>query len=360
MGNTPNNFSEASFRRDIIALFTKDPDRAKGGHTSRWTYTGRPRPGHQPSGSDLWRQFVDAHDNRYYIPHMEAALIEHYLPNLAERFSHANALIDLGSGSRFAVEKKAIPLLKQCPNIEIYAPVDLSEDLLKEAEEVARELIPDRRIIPIYGDFYFRHRNGSRKSTSKQEISFPKDTARAGVMFGSTISNMNMTLEDPFPTDNIVEKIADLGYLLGKGATGPSPLTLAYDSNQDFGGSALEAYNSIHWKRMIVGLMIDVQTILKPRGNFNAFGWEHVAIPDRSKSVIHQCVRATCGQVFQLDDVNNFAVNPGDTFVVVNNIKYQPDHMAELIRAAGFTPDKPLRLPDNHMVLHTFEIPENA
>lgn len=339
-----DTIKESAFRRDIIALLKNE----RGGHTSCWTYNGRERPAHQPSGGVLWSAFLAANNN-YYIPIQEADLIHAALPMLAKKFKHADTLVDLGSGNAYAVENKALPVFKACPNTKIYVPVDLAEGLLLEAKAVATKHNID--VQPIQADFY-----RDRLANSKEKIVLPGES-RAGIMFGSTISNMNMTLEGKFPQRDISRKIKKLGQLLSRDSDGPTSLAISYDSNRDLEGSALKAYDNIHWKRMIVGLMIDIQTILKPEGNFNAFAWEHIAIPDKERNVIQQCVRATKNQAFSIGN-EIFAVHKGDMFVVVNNFKYPTELMSSLIEKAGYTPDSPIKLPgeNQHMIVQTMDV----
>ncbi len=338
-------FKREAFEKDIIALFTK----AEGGHTSRWTYTGRNRPGHQPSGAELWSAFVAANKN-YYIPSQEAHLIKEALPFLQEVFRHADTLVDLGSGDGYAVSNKAMPIVKNCPNIKTYVPVDLSEDLLTQAQTLVHQLDPDLNVVPINGDFY----TDRMADSTRRRIILPGES-RAGMMLGATITNMNMTLEDHFPENGIVDKIRAVGALLQKDSSGPTSLIVTYDSNPDLDGSALQAYNDIHWKRMIVGLMIDVETILQPKGDFDAFAWHHEAIPNIRDSVIHQCAVADKKQRFHIDD-EPFTINRGDKFVIVNNFKYRPAVMKNLIEKAGYEPGLPLRIANNHMIIQPMSI----
>lgn len=337
-------FSNKAFRADAISLFAK----TEGGHTSRWTYNGKERGAHLDSGADLWLQFSRAARN-YYLASHDTAVVAHSLSHLGRKFREADTFVDLGSANG----SKAMPIFQFCEGMKIYVPVDQSEDLLAKAEETVRKRAPDRKVHPIHGDFY----TGRLAKTGK-EITLP-GSRHAGVMLGSTISNMNMTLEQEFPYADIVQKIKRLGAFLKNEDLTPTPLAISYDSNQDLTGDALKAYNNIHWKRMIVGLMADVQHILRPEGTFNAFAWHHEARPDPNKFVIHQCVVATRAQDFMIKDTDNkpheFSVKKGDAFVVVNNIKYPVDLMLALIKAAGHEPDDPIRIPDNHMVLQTMD-----
>lgn len=329
-----------AFRADIIDLFK----RQKGGHTSRWTYTGRERPAHQPSGSQLWSDFVAAARN-YYIPAAEIQLIQHSLPVLSQRFREADTLVDFGSGDRFAYANKVAPILGETPNISTYVPIDISEDLLEGVEHAAKADGSSRKVVSICSDFY----------KNRPKIVMPGQR-RAGVMLGATISNMNMTEEQGFPENNIIEKIQALGNLLRKHSDGgPTVLALGYDSNQDLKGSALAAYDDVNWRRMIVGLMIDVKTVLNPEGDFDPFAWHYEGIPDVRNQVIHQCAVADRDQKFFIGN-EPFYIGRGQRFVIVNNFKYSPVVLQDLIEKAGYKPDDVITMPDNPMAIQTMTI----
>ncbi len=358
--DTPHR-NVAVFKHHILQLFRGE----RGGHTALWVYHNGRRGGHQPTGSKLWTDFLAAKGNDdedgYYVLDEERKLIKWNLKNgkLQEQFGESDSLIDLGSGGAEAVIGKAMPIFQAIP-AGIYVPVDLSYGLLEIATAEARSFL-DRlppghkkrgaKVEPVNANFF------TGKTPACTEVILP-GKRRTGLLLGSTITNMPMRLGDEFPRERIIRRINGVSEWLTRGTNKRCTLTFGYDSNHDL-ESAAAAYQHETWSQLIVGLMFDVQNVLKPKGYFNPVGWEHKTIIDKKNHVLHQCVVATEDQNFFIGDDENaeeFKIKKGDTFVVKNNFKYPFDLFGDMVREAGHTPLEAIRHQSERMVLQTVEL----
>lgn len=330
------------FRSDIVDLFSKE----KGGHIARWVYHDMDRGGHQPTGNQLWESFLKEHDG-YYVLEEEISLINWHKKALCNTFAKADTILDIGSGEGVAVEKKAMPLVLGCPNVKIYAPIDLSSGLLADASAKAENMIiqaaNDVAVEPLCIDFY--HAVSNAKIPGKR---------RAGLFLGSTITNMYMRENDPFPRENIKKKIKKLAKLTKSNTTEPCTITFGYDANPDL-EDAKAGYDHDRWKQLVVGIMFDVENILKPYGTFNPVGWKHETVINEDSHVLHQCVVATTTQDFFIGE-DYFSIKEGDRFVIKNNFKYGYDTFGKMVEECGYELHEPIRHPSGRMLLQTIDI----
>lgn len=335
-----------SFKSDILSLFK----RQKGGHTERWMYSNSPRGAHQPTGSELWSEFLKNHgglNGGYYVLREDIDNIRNAIPTLVKRFNHVSAVIDFGSGDAPAVINKVVPIVQGLKNIKIYSPVDLSVGLLQSATTAANDNMPGVSVDPKRADFF------KKINADGTPLILPGKN-RLGLFLGSTITNTEMNIGDSFPEENFIEDIKILGEQISS-SDGKSGLAISFDSNADIKGSALKAYSEIHWSRMMVGLMIDVNNVLKPKGSFNPFHWHHEFSVDKTKHVIHHCLVADHDQEFWIDD-DYLRIKKGDSFVAFNTFKLPADLFQDLVKKAGYNPHDPIVHENGRLVLQTMDI----
>lgn len=335
-----------AFKQDIVKLF----GRKRGGHTERWMYHNDPRGAHQPTGSQLWSKFLAEHggsEGSYYVLREDIQNIQDAVPTLAKRFNQVSTVVDFGSGDPPAVINKAVPIVKGLANVKIYVPIDLSEGLLELANKAANDNMPGVQVRPIQADFF------KKKMIDGSPLILPGKN-RLGLLLGSTITNTKMNFGDPFPEQSLIKEIKALGEQLAR-SKGKSGLAISFDSNADLKGSALKAYDEVHWSRMMVGLMIDVENILSPRGKFNPFKWHHEFAVDCDKHVIHHCLVADEDQEFWIDD-DFFKIDEGEAFVVFNTFKFPVDLFQSIVRRAGYDPHDPIIHQNGRLVLQTMDV----
>ncbi len=313
------------FKQDIIDLFSG----RRGGHTQKWLYADHPRAVGK-SGSQRWHSFVTANDN-YYPIRAEIDMI----PDLIRALDNDHdAIVDFGIGDCKALRQKTLPVLKAQKSLQHYYAIDISADHLTTGLKEIKTHLPMLETTGLQGDFY----QGQGGITGNR---------RLGLFLGATISNIDMRIGDNFPRADIIGKIARLGQTIAGGDK--SSLVISFDQNPDL-NHAMAAYQHLSWKRMMTGLMYDVQKLLKPEGNFNPALWRYRGIIDKKNHVLHQTISPAETQHFILGG-HEFDIRRGDVLVVKNNFKYPLDMFVGMVEAAGLSHKRTIRSDDHPMVM---------
>jgi len=297
------------FKKDVTDLF----DRKRGGHVQHWLYTDAMRE--TLTGSDLWRAFTRS-SRGYYIPRDEAELIRRHGGRLT-RETKIDTVVDFGVGSRIALTRKVLPLIKGLSTVKIYAGVDVSKKFLERAALVMRQHRPDLAFEAHHRDFY-------------EDVLKLGGVKRLGLLFGCCVTNQDMMEGQPFPRGAIVQHLQAFRRHLGSS----DEMLITYDAN-DNPDAAMAAYDNSYWSKHVTGLMYDVNRLLKTGGSFDPAAWQHIMLWDASANVVHQCVAATKAQTLVMGE-REYHFAEGERFVAVNNFKFPDPVFQELCDDAGF------------------------
>lgn len=125
-------------------------------------------------GSLLYEEITQLPD--YYLPRREAEILRARAGEIAER-TRARAMVELGSGdarrTRFLLDA-----LTEVGTLERFAPVDVSEEILRESSWAIAADYPTLSVEPIVGDF------------GRNLDSLPAEGPRLVAFLGSTIGNL--------------------------------------------------------------------------------------------------------------------------------------------------------------------------
>lgn len=125
-------------------------------------------------GSQLYEEVTRLPD--YYLPRRETEILRASAGEIAER-TQARTLVELGSGdarrTRFLLDA-----LTEAGSLERFAPVDVSEEILRESSWAIAADYPVLSVEPIAGDF------------GRDLEALPADGPRLVAMLGSTIGNL--------------------------------------------------------------------------------------------------------------------------------------------------------------------------
>src|SRR5919206_3340235 len=127
--------TDPSFAPDVIAGLTGRPKRIP----AKYFYDAR--------GAQLFEAITRTPE--YYPTRCELAILREHAGEIAGLFPQNSALVELGSGS----SEKARILLSAAPRVCIYAPVDVSGEMLKQEAERLQRDYPRLSIIPVQADF---------------------------------------------------------------------------------------------------------------------------------------------------------------------------------------------------------------
>jgi uncharacterized SAM-dependent methyltransferase len=296
------------FKQDVIDLFSGK----RGGHVEHWLYSDTLRK--EYSGSQLWQEFLKASKD-YYVLNNEIDLIARNATKIASALPAIDAVIDFGVGDGQALQKKVLPIVESLKTVKSYIGVDLSNEFLRNAQNTITTTYPDMDIQTIQTDFF--------------KTSFPLPPKNSlGLMLGSTITNLDMKMNDVFPRNHIVNRLKHLKALMSK----DNHLLISYDANTD-PKSVKEAYSNEYWGRHVTGIMYDVEGLTK--GDFSTEDWKHTRIWNSEAHVLHQCAESTRHQHFYIDDYC-FDIPKGKQFVTVNNFKFPTPLFQSMCEEVGF------------------------
>ncbi|WOX07326.1 L-histidine N(alpha)-methyltransferase [Microbulbifer pacificus] len=279
------------------------------------------------TGSKLFEAICDLDD--YYLTRTEAAIFNRALNEMASVLGRQAVLIEPGAGNC----EKAEPLLAAMKNPRAYYPLDISPEILLEAQQRIQQRLPQLEIAPIFGDFTGDEVWGRLPpSAARQVIFFP----------GSTIGNFSHEQARELLIRFAGQLNPGDGLLLGADLVKDSVvLERAYhDSNH-----VTEAFNK--------NLLSRINSELN--GDFNTEAFAHRAFYHSFRqrvemhlvSLVEQQV-SVAGRQFQFAE--------GETIHTENSHKYTLPGLQELLRETGFSPEKYWTDNNQHYAIYFAQI----
>ena len=246
----------------------------------------------------------------YYIPHVEASIMQDNIREMAELIGPHVLLIEYGSGNC----KKVRSLLDHLQNPAAYIPIDISwKQLLNVTKELASNY-PELQILPVCADY-----------TSSFELPVPErqPSNRIVVYFpGSTIGNF-----DPVPAKHFLEHAASIcrpgGALLIGVDLKKDPCVL-HDAYNDKKGITA-AFNLNLLKRINRELDCD----------FQLDRFQHYAFYNPRESRVEMHLISQREQAVHLN-TETFSFTRGESIWTESSYKYSPDEFEQMAAMAGF------------------------
>jgi L-histidine Nalpha-methyltransferase len=275
------------------------------------------------AGSKLFEAICDLDD--YYVTRTEAAIFTCSLDEMAAVLGPQAVLIEPGAGNC----EKAEPLLAAMENPIAYYPMDISPEILLEAQQRIQQRLPQLEIAPIIGDF----------TGDKVWERLPKCAERKVVFFpGSTIGNFS-----PKQAEQLLKRFAARlnpgdGLLLGADLVKDSVvLERAYhDSNH-----VTEAFNK--------NLLTRINSELN--GDFNTNAFAHRAFYHSLRQRVEMHLVSLKEQQVSVSG-RHFLFAEGETIHTENSHKYTLPGLQDLLRNTGFSPDKYWTDNNQHYVIY--------
>jgi len=258
-------------------------------------------------GSHLFERICTL--DEYYIPRIEAAIMETYIEEMAELLGPRVLLVEYGSGNcaktRFLLDHLHEPVA--------YVPIDISrERLLSAARELAADY-PEMEVLPVCADY-----------TSGFDLPVPKRPSERAVVYfpGSTIGNF-----DPVPAKLFLEHVAGVcrpggGLLIGVDLKkDPRVLHRAYND----GSGVTAAFNLNLLERINRDLNCD----------FRLDWFQHYAFYNPGESRVELHLVSLREQTVHLDNVVIPFVE-GESIWTESSYKFNVDEFEQMAVAAGF------------------------
>ena len=258
-------------------------------------------------GSHLFERICTL--DEYYIPRIEAAIMETYVEEMAGLLGPRVLLVEYGSGNcaktRFLLDHLHEPVA--------YVPIDISrERLLSAARELAADY-PEMEVLPVCADY-----------TSGFDLPVPKRPSERAVVYfpGSTIGNF-----DPVPARLFLEHVAGVcgpggGLLIGVDLKkDPHVLHRAYNDSQ----GVTAAFNLNLLERINRDLNCD----------FRPDWFQHYAFYNPGESRVELHLVSLREQTVHLDNVVIPFVE-GESIWTESSYKFNVDEFEQMAVAAGF------------------------
>ncbi|HEY8567990.1 L-histidine N(alpha)-methyltransferase [Microbulbifer sp.] len=280
------------------------------------------------AGSKLFEAICDLDD--YYLTRTEAAIFTRALDEMASVLGREAQLIEPGAGNC----EKAEPLLAAMDNPSAYYPLDISREILLQAQQRIQQRLPQLEIVPIIGDFTADDVWGR----------LPQSGARKVIFFpGSTIGNFSHEQARALLIRFAGQLNPGDGLLLGADLVKDSVvLERAYhDSNH-----VTEAFNK--------NLLNRINSELN--GDFNTEAFAHRAFYHSFRQRVEMHLVSLVEQQVSVSG-RQFQFAEGETIHTENSHKYTLPDLQDLLRNTGFSPEKYWTDNKQHYAIYYAQIP---
>ena len=258
-------------------------------------------------GSHLFERICELEE--YYIPRIEASIMQYNIREMAELIGPYLLLIEYGSGNcekvRFLLDHLHAPLA--------YIPIDISQEQLLHVTKELASNYPELQVLPVCADY-----------TSGFKLPVPKRPSDRIVVYfpGSTIGNF-----DPIPAKHFLEYVASVCGLGGALLIGvdlkkdPAVLHSAYNDKEGI----TAAFNLNLLERINRELDCD----------FQLDGFQHYAFYNPRESRIEMHLVSQRDQVVHINR-QTISFARGESIWTESSYKYNLDEFEQMAAAAGF------------------------
>jgi len=247
--------------------------------------------------------------DEYYIPQVEAAIMEKYIGEMVELLGPRVLLIEFGSGDC----AKTRTLLEHLRDLAAYVPLDISrEQLLRTAEGIASDY-PVMEVLPVCADYTSRFEMPALKRAANRVVAY---------FAGSNIGNF-----DPIPAKKFLEHIAGVcgeggGLLIGVDLKkDPGVLHRAYNDSQ----GVTAAFNLNLLRRINRELGCD----------FQLEWFKHYAFYNSREGRAEMHLISLRDQTIHLNNVT-IPFAKGESIWTESSYKFTLDEFEQLAASAGF------------------------
>jgi dimethylhistidine N-methyltransferase len=284
------------FAADVIAGLSAKPKRLP------------PKYFYDLAGSSLFDRITGLPE--YYPTRSELALLEAHAPEMASLLPPRAALLEFGAGS----SRKARILLAAAANVEVYVPIDISGDFLRQDAARLRRDFPHLAIHPVVADFTIL-------TAPPGEVA---QLPRAGFFPGSTIGN--------FEPHEAAAFLRRAGSILG-----PDSVLIVGVDLAKAPDILYRAYNDAEGITAKFNLNLLARINRELGANFNLAAFEHHAFYNVDKSRIEMHLASTKRQKVRIGDVT-IDFRAGETIHTENSYKYSIDSFRALAHGSGWSP----------------------
>lgn len=259
-------------------------------------------------GSELFEDITRL--TAYYPTRSELEIFDIRGEEIAALLPDVEALVEFGSGS----SRKIRAVLKALPHLRLYAPIDISPEMLAAEAKALSADFPDLKVVPIHADFMSPVQLPAEIRGTKRLAFFP----------GSTIGNLEPHEAFQF-LQRVREAVGPLGHLL-----------IGVDRKKDE-ATLVRAYDDPEGVTAAFNLNLLERANRELGADFVLDRFAHEARYNADHGRIEMHLKSLAGQRVTIGD-RHFDFSSGETVHTENSYKYTPDEFHLLARAARFEP----------------------
>lgn len=316
---------ESNFGRDVLDLFSDK----KSAHLLPYTYS---------YGANLWADYVNTSKD-YYIIHDEMKIIKDNAEEIASVLGGVTNIVDLGPGSKGAIEGKTIPIMDEMKDqITSYAAIDVSREYLTGAREIIKKHFPDIKSF-YFNDNFFKPLN----------LGFSNKTA--AFLFGVTLTNMPGITDMKSGIEFLKLELQQFRELLPVG----SYLLCSFDCCQD-GEKVMNGYYHPKHATFCESLTRKMKQELNFDSGFDETAFRYNPKWDSKNSMLHQILTTTKDMKFKLNG-QSFEFPENHDFITHPVIKFPKEVFFTAFEDTGFIQAcEPFMCPDEDVVISVLKV----
>jgi len=325
---------QTTFSEDTVDWFRKQ----RSGHMAKWLFSSPKFDGDKACGATVWEKVIaQAKTNSdYYVFQDELSIINAALPKLKNHFKSPLTLVDLGPGSKDAIESKTCPIISELHSlVRQYISIDTNQDFLKSAHQIISGYYPQVANGSLCLDFI------------EDSFRFPaKENTTVGLVFGITLCNM---LIDPREKDLSIFLLASsFRRLRSHFSTAEGYLIITQDTNQDE-RKLKAAYTAI--SEYFYPLLHRIRRDLAVFGNYDPKNFSLDLQFIKETKAFSVSFVADKKMTFTVDG-NLINLKAGDRLYMGNSFKFDKTQFLEVANSAGFSHIETIEQPNNPCILH--------
>lgn len=306
--------NEAEFIQAIVGLLTNK----LSGHMERWEYGAAEYLGDPAAGSVFWSEFIRT-TNSYYLLNGEEHLIKEAINSgTLNILSRLRTVIELGPGSKDALNKKTVPFLSACKNLRSYIAVD-SE--VSQAEEAIKH---------IHAQYNKLNTHALAQDFESFSLNIPRLGPTGLIMWGCTFGNIPGQSESN-PYDHLLQSLKRLKDSINS----EDHLFITFDT-EEREECILNAYNHPLLSACFLSPLYRLVRDNIVTSHFDPDEWKHESIWIPETMQCAHTIYPTENQDFELCGTNIF-IPKNKKFITNNSYKFRPNTIISAAENIGFT-----------------------
>lgn len=276
-------------------------------------------------GSELFERITEVEE--YYPTRAEMEIFLTHGRDIAAMVGDVRALVEFGAGST----RKIRALLEVMDFLEIYAPIDISQEFLTAEARALDADFPELQVVPIHADFM-------------GEVPLPpavSDRPRLAFFPGSTIGNFL-----PAEAHDFLRRV--------RAVVGPGgKLLIGADMKKDV-ATLVRAYDDAEGVTAAFNLNLLARINRELGGGFDLDAFRHEARYDEDRGRIEMHLVSLKDQTVEVSG-RRFAFRGGETIHTENSHKYALAEFRLLARSARWEPLRTWCDSGNRFAVHLLQ-----